>query len=176
MNYRSCHHPLRPLRAAIAALSATIFLFTGCHSHARLPAADSPAYKQFVSAFYVGLAALQVGNDARADQSLGQAAQLAPGEPAAWADWGILALRQRNFQLADERLRRALKLSPSNSRIYFLLGLLDDERGSLQPAISDFQRAVNLDPGNVRPLYALAMAVERQGGAGSQQKFQQIIE
>ena len=176
MNYRSCHPPLRPLRAAIAALSATIFLFTGCHSHAGLPAADSPAYKQFVSAFYVGLAALQVGNDARADQSLGQAAQIASGEPVAWADWGILALRQRNFQLADERLHRALKLSPNNGRVYFLLGLLDDERGSLQPAISDFQRAANLDPGNVRPLYALAMAVERQRGAGSQQKFQQIIE
>ena len=47
-----------------------------------------------------GLAALQVGDDVRAESSLAHATQLAPGEPAAWADWGILALRQRNFDLA----------------------------------------------------------------------------
>src|ERR1700756_356903 len=67
----------------------------GCRSGSRLPDPSSKAYADFTSAFYVGLAALQVGDDVRAEANLGRATQLVPEEPAAWANWGILALRQR---------------------------------------------------------------------------------
>ena len=107
---------LRPLLRLLFAVVA------GCHRG--LPSPSSAEYHEFISTFYVGLAALQVGDDVRAESSLAHAAQLAPGEPAAWADWGILALRQRNFDLAAERFEHARKLARKNDHIYYLLGIL----------------------------------------------------
>jgi Tfp pilus assembly protein PilF len=157
-------------------LGVLCVLFAGCHSNKDIPAPSSKPYQQFVSAFYVGLSALQVGNDVLADSSLQQAAQIAPGEPAAWADWGILALRQRNFEPATDRFNRALKLAPKNSQIYFLIGLLGTARGDSQSAIDNFRKAVNLAPSNPRAIYALALAIERQGGAGSDDEFQKLVQ
>ena len=140
-NLRTNSHPMKKRvsnsmhsvpTAAASLLAIMVLLLSGCHSHSGLPKASSKAYEQFVSTFYVGLSALQVGNDTLADSSLQQATQIAPGEPAAWADWGILALRQRNFDPAAERFNRALKLVPQNGRIYFLLGLLNSARGDSQ--------------------------------------------
>jgi len=149
---------------------------SGCRSHSSLPTPSSKTYEQFVSAFYVGLSALQVGNDVLADSSLQQAAQIAPGEPAAWADWGILALRQRNFEPAMDRFNHALKLAPNDGRIYFLIGLLGMARGDSQSAIDNYRKAVNLAPQDTRAVYALALAIERQGGAGSDDQFQILIQ
>ncbi len=163
-------------KAAISALITACLVCSGCHSHRGLPAPSSQEYERFVSDFYVGLTALEVGNDVLADSSLQQAAQVAPGEPAAWVDWGILALRQRNFDPAAERFNRALKLAPKDSRIYFLFGLLNSARGDSQAAIDNYRKAVNLDSQDPRALYALALAVERQGGAGSEKEFQGLIQ
>src|SRR5580693_5351600 len=77
-------------------LSVTAVL-AGCHSGGRLPDRSSKTYSDFVSVFYVGLAALQVGDDVRAETSLAEATKLVAAEPAGWANWGILALRQRTF-------------------------------------------------------------------------------
>ena len=60
--------------------------------HAEFP--NTQDYLNEVTAFYVGLAALEVGDDVRADSTLEQATRLAEGEPAGWANWGVLALRQ----------------------------------------------------------------------------------
>jgi cytochrome c-type biogenesis protein CcmH/NrfG len=164
------------LNTVIYSLTSALLLMAGCHSGNGLPAVSSPQYAEFVSAFYVGLSALQVGNDVRADASLQKATEIAPGEPAGWADWGILALRQRNFQAASERFHRALKLDPANSHIYFLLGLLESARGNSQGAIDAYRKAVQRDAKDAHLLYALAQAIERQGGPGSQRESQQLIE
>ncbi len=166
----------RVATTAIFLLASAGLLLTGCHSGGDLPSPSSQMYAQFVSAFYVGLSALQVGNDVLADTSLQQATQIAPGEPAAWADWGILALRQRNFDPAAARFNRALKLVPQNSRIYFLFGILNSARGDSQTAIDSYRKAVSLDPKDPRAIYALALAIERQGGAESTNEFQKLIE
>jgi Tfp pilus assembly protein PilF len=171
-------HLFRVVRPAVVVgiLSMAGLSLGGCHSDRGLPKADSKAYEQFVSTFYVGLSALQVGNDSLADSSLQQATQIAPGEPSAWADWGILALRQRNFDPATERLNQALKLVPQNGRVYLLLGLLNSARGDSQAAIDYYRKAVSLDPNNPRAIYALALAIERQGGPGSEGEFQNLIQ
>lgn len=119
---------------------------------------------------------MQVGNDVLADSSLKRATEIAPGEPAAWADWGILALRQRNFTSAQERFEQARTLAPQNSRVYYLLGLLNSARGETQKAIRDYRQAVKLDPGNLHATYSLALAVEREGGAGSDAEFQKLLQ
>ena len=112
----------------------------------------------------------------RAETELAQATQLAPGEPAGWADWGILALRQRNFDPAKQRLDRAHSLAPRDSQIDADLGVLESTRGNSAEAIANLRRAVDLDPHNLRALYLLAVEVERQGGPDSEAEFQQLIE
>jgi tetratricopeptide (TPR) repeat protein len=167
----------RPVATVTASLlAAVILLLSGCHSHRGLPEPSSKAYEQLVSAFYVGVSALEVGNDVLAESSLQQAAQIAPGEPATWADWGILALRQRNFDPAAERLNRARELAPQNGKMCYLLGLLGSARGDSQQAIANYRKAVSLDPKDLRANYALALEVERQGASGSEEEFQSLIQ
>jgi tetratricopeptide (TPR) repeat protein len=151
-------------------------VLSGCHSKNALPKPGSQRYNQFVSAFYTGLAALQVGDDVRADNSLADAARLVPGEPAAWANWGVLALRQRSYDAAADRLNRAHGLAPDNEPIDYLLGLLESERGNSAAAIIALQQAVQANPQDLRALYELASEVERQADAGSDQRFQQLME
>ena len=160
-------------RLVAAVLAAALVLASGCRSG--LPKPSSAAYREFISAFYVGLAALQVGDDVRAESSLSHATQIAPGEPAAWADWGILALRQRNFDLAAERFERARKLDPKDDRIYYLLGILGSSRGDSSSAITSLREAISLNPLNLRAIYQLALEVERQGGPDSEADFQRLI-
>lgn len=150
-------------------------LLIGCRSANSLPKPGSKAYTQFVSAFYIGLAGLQVGDDVRAQSSLSESTKLAPGEPAAWVNWGVLALRQRAFDSAAERFTRAQALAPANGQISYLLGLLESERGNSAAAIAHLQLAVVNDHRNVRALYQLASEVERQGEAGSEQQFEELM-
>ena len=154
---------------------AALFLL-GCHSSDPLPDQNSKAYSDYLSTFYVGLAALQVGDDIRADASLGNAVKLVPAEPAAWADWGILALRQGNFDAAAQRLNRARDLAPKNDKIAYLLGILESNRGNTAAAITNLRQAVQLNPANLRANYQLALEIERQGGTNSEAEFQQIIQ
>src|SRR4051812_21449820 len=148
----------------------------GCHSRYSLPKPSSPLYRDYVSSFYVGLAALQVGDDVRADNELAKSTRLVLGEPAGWGNWGILALRQRNFDEAAKRLDQAQKLAPQNDAVYYLLGLLEAGRGQSTQAIANYRRAVALNPGNLIALYQLAQETERQGGAGSEDEFQKLMQ
>ena len=157
------------LLAGLAAISA-------CHSTPKLPEKGSKAYADVVSAFYVGLAALQVGDDVHAESKLSELTQLVPAEPAGWANWGVLALRQRNYDVAAQRFERARDLAPQNDQIYDLLGILEGDRGHSAEAITDLRKAVDLNPKNLRAAYALAEEIERQGDANSEAEFQQVIQ
>src|SRR6202042_3088627 len=118
-------------------LSALISACVSCHSAPQFPAKTSKAYADVVSAFYVGLSALQVGDDVHAESKLAEVTQLVPGEPAGGANWGILALRQRNYYTAAQRIERARDLAPRNDRIYELLGVLEGQRGDSALALTD---------------------------------------
>jgi tetratricopeptide (TPR) repeat protein len=165
---------LRTARLLACLLASSALILTGCRS--RLPDRSSKTYSDFVSAFYVGLAALQVGDDVRADRELARATQLVPGEPAAWANWGVLALRQRNFDPAGQRLEQAQKLAPHNDAIDYLLGLLASDRGKSAEAIGYFRRAVDLNPNNLIATYRLAEEIERQGDPDSDAEFQALMQ
>src|SRR5581483_1778928 len=92
--------PLQSVRrnrlARVSVALATVASFLAGCSRSKVPTKGSPEYANAARTFYVGLAALQVGNDVRADQELASFVKLAPGEAAGWANWGVLALRQRN--------------------------------------------------------------------------------
>lgn len=156
-------------------LLTLLVLPVACRSKSPLPAVSSETYTRYVSAFYTGLAALQVGDDVRAESSLSEATRLVPGEPSGWVNWGVLALRQRSFDTAAERLRKARDLAPQNDTIDYLQGILESDRGNSIAAISNLQDAIRLNPTNLRALYLLAAEVERQGDANSEVISQQLI-
>ncbi len=149
---------------------------TSCHSRSRVPAKNSKEYSQAVSDFYVGLAALEVGHDIYAEQKLSDLTKVAPGEPAGWANWGILALRQRKFDAAAQRFDKARELAPDNGQISDLLGILDSQRGNSSAAIADLRKAVELNPRNLRAIYQLAEEIERQGDENSEAQFEQLMQ
>jgi tetratricopeptide (TPR) repeat protein len=148
----------------------------GCRSGAKLPQKSSKEYNEFVRAFYVSLAALEVGDDVRADAKLAQVTQLVPDEPAGWANWGLLALRQRNFEAATERLERARGLAPENDQIHYLLGLLESSKGRAPEAIASLRKAVEQNPKNLRATYKLAEEIERQNEATSEAESERLME
>ena len=151
-------------------------VLAGCRSSSNLPKKGSKAYADVVSTFYVGLAALQVGDDVRAEDKLAQLVKQAPGEPAGWANWGVLALRQRNYDAAAQRLDHARELAPRNDQIEYLLGLLESDRGHSAEAIATLRKAVEINPQNLRATYQLAQEIERQGGANSDGDVQQAVQ
>ena len=147
-----------------------------CQPGIKLPAKSSKEYNDVVRAFYVGLAALQVGDDVRADTTLARVTELVPAEPAGWANWGLLALRQRNFDLAGERLERARALAPDNDQIYYLLGLLESSRGRSAEAITHLRKAIEINPRNLIASYKLGEEIERQGTENNDSEYQQLIQ
>jgi Tfp pilus assembly protein PilF len=163
-----------------AVMCATVFcaitlLLTACGGGS-VPKKDSAEYAKVVSAFYIGLGALQVGDDIHAEKNLSDVTRMATGEPAGWANWGVLALRQRKLDDAALRMQRARKLAPDNDRIYQILGYLESGRGKSTAAITDWRKAVELNPKNFRAAYQLAEEVERQAGPNSDAEFEQLIQ
>jgi Flp pilus assembly protein TadD len=169
-------HPGYRVACLLVLLATVLATSPGCHSAPKLPDRSSKEYGAVVSAFYVGLAALQVGDDVHADSRLSEVTRLVPAEPAGWANWGILALRQRNYDTAAQRLDRARDLAPQNDRIYDLLGILDSQRGQSAQAIADLRKAVELNPKNLRALYRLAEETERQGDESGAAEVQQLLQ
>jgi Tfp pilus assembly protein PilF len=147
-----------------------------CGCGTKLPQKSSKEYAEAVSAFYIGLGALQVGDDVHAESKLSELTTLVPGEPAGWANWGVLALRQRKLDVAAQRIERARSLASDNDQIYQLLGLLESNRGNSAKAISDWRKAVEINPRNYRAAYQLAEEVERQADANSDAEYQQLIQ
>jgi Flp pilus assembly protein TadD len=136
----------------------------------------SEQYRRLCAAFYLGLSALQSGEDVHSRQGLTEATMIAPGEPAGWADLGLLQFRQQNFEQAFQSVQKAQSLIPDNSRIEALLGTIESRRGHTAEALSHFRRAVALDPSNLKALYSLAQETERQPASDSDAKAQQILE
>lgn len=99
-----------------------LFAIAACRPNEKLPAKSSPEYIELVRTFYIGLAALEVGHDVQADSKFAQFTELAPTEPAGWANWGLLAFcasetskRQPKDLNARDRFRRAMIRSITSS-------------------------------------------------------------
>lgn len=151
------------------------FVATSCRRGTDAPAPGTAEYAKVVRAFYTGLAALQVGDDVRAEEKLREATAIAPAEPAAWADLGLLYLRQRQFDRAAENFERARALAPDDARMYVLLGQLEAARGNSAEAIKHFRRAAELDARNLKALYALSEEVGREQGEGGEEEVLRLL-
>jgi Tfp pilus assembly protein PilF len=147
-----------------------------CSKGERLPEPSSQEYRDTIRAFYVGLAALQAGAEAHAEEELKRASELAPGEPVIWANLGLLSLKQRDFDAAANRFQKAASLAPKNSRIISAQATLASSRGNPSEAITLLRRAVELDPGNLKSIYSLSQEVEREGGGSSDAEASKLLE
>ncbi len=121
-------------------------------------------YRALVSTFTEGVVALEVSDDEHALPSLTLATQIAPSEPAGWADLGVFYLRHNNSDQARQALEKAGSLAPKNAAILALRGLLETQSGKFADAVADYQQAVALDPADLQARYALGQAVQQQGG------------
>lgn len=124
----------------------------------------SPDYAKAISAFYVGEAALESGDDEHAPAELTQFTQMVPQEPSGWADLGLYYLRHGQIAQAAPLVKKAVSLIPANQSAPFLMidGLLESTQGNTPKAIADYQQVTNLEPNNLVARWALAQEIERQ--------------
>src|SRR5688572_17988767 len=127
-------------------------------------------YREAVSAFYIGTMAMNVGDNQRAAAKLARSTEVAPTEPAGWANLGLFHLRSGNFDAASRELEKAHQLAPQSAEVQMLLGLLAGKRGDFARSITHFRRATDLDTKHLRARYALVTSLERQGGAGADEE------
>src|SRR5262245_17762090 len=105
-----------------AILIALLLTFSACDRNAGLPKPGSQEYRDLVAAFYVGLAGLQTGEDVRAKEKLTRATEIAPGEPAGWANLGLLAVKEQGVDAAYEEVEKDSGLAPDTRHIETRLG------------------------------------------------------
>jgi Flp pilus assembly protein TadD len=164
---------MRPLAYfVLAALGAA----SACSSCRREPTPAAEAPRDVVIAFYTGVSAMQTSQEILARQQLDRVVELAPEEPAGWANVGLLLLRQQDIEQASQRLAKAAELAPRSAHIQRLQALASSRQGNLVQAIGHWRRALELDPNDLEAAYALALDTERQGGQEHDAEAQRILE
>src|SRR5918992_1345305 len=136
---RAFHSRLRYSHGFITLLVLAVAGFAACR-RADLPEKNSPQYTSAVRAFYVGLSALQVGDDVRAEEKLKEATALAPDEPAGWANLGLLYALSREVGREGEGgeqeelrlLQSILEVEPRNLSVRLDVARLAAKRGDAQ--------------------------------------------
>ncbi len=169
-------HPLAWALVLAALAAGGLYLYQTKGRNAGLPAAGSEAYEQTTRRFFRGLAKLEVGLLDDAAKELTQATELAPGEPAAWANLGLVHLRLGAFDTAAPAIERAATLAPRSSEVAFLQARFAAIRGSRDEGIAHLRRAVELDGGNLQARTALSQEVENAGGPDANAEAQRLLE
>ncbi len=154
--------------------SLLIVGLTAC-SRSREPAPSSEVYREAVTAFYVGVSAMQTTQEVLARQKLDRVVALVPEEPAGWANLGLLLLRQQDLDQGTQQLARAATLAPDSPEIHRLQALAESRRGNLAEATRHWRRALDLDPSDLEAAYALALETERQGGPDNEAAAERLL-
>ena len=162
--------------AAIIAVVAVVVAWFLWGRTSGLPQPGSDGYEQTTRSFYRGLAGLDVGLIDGAVQDLRRAAELAPREPAVWANLGLAHLRLGAFDDAVPSIERAAALAPDSGAIAFLQGRLETARGRRDEAIAHLRRAVALDPQSLHARTALIQEIENAAGPDADAEAQRLLE
>jgi tetratricopeptide (TPR) repeat protein len=172
------------LVACLAIAAVAYAVWTRWHgSTAAAPQPGSAKYEDYVEAFSIGLAAIDVSSKPEiAQDSLTKATDIFAGEPAAWANLGLLAIRDGRMDDALRDLRVAESLTSAErfpaeaSTIQQLLGVAEQKRGKLAVAIDHFGKAVALEPKTIEALYRLAKAIEEQNEPGREAEVDRLMD
>ncbi|HEY3854474.1 MAG TPA: FG-GAP-like repeat-containing protein [Verrucomicrobiae bacterium] len=111
-----------------------------------------------IGSFYVGISALDVGDNERAGRMFDELSKKLSNEPAIWANLGLARLRLGDIPGAEEAFATAAKLSPTNAQIVVLQAIVDDYQGKYPEAITRLRGLPNPD---VTVLYRLAQLLDR---------------
>src|SRR5262245_27636055 len=145
--------------------------------HGKPPDANSAEYKEYVRAFQVAVTALHITEQSGlARQKLDAAIKLIPGEPAAWANRGLLNLRQNDLTNAAADLQRAKSLAPESEEIESLLGFLAEREGDLTKAVAHMRASIAKNTGDVRALEKLADMVSKENQPDSEREYLRLQE
>ena len=87
-----------------------------------------PGYGEAVTAFYVGLSAMQTTQEALARDKFDRVVALVPQEPAGWANLGLLLVRQQDLEQGVQRLAQAAALAPESAAIQRLQALAESQK------------------------------------------------
>lgn len=148
--------PLRTLTLFFALASASC---GGCGVASPTPEQVGEA----VTAFDVGLAALETGQDDLARARFERVGELLPTEPAGWANLGLLYLRRQANDEAGVMFARAAERAPDLLPLLMLQADLAQRNGRTEDATAILRRAASLDSTNIRVQFALARALEAVG-------------
>ncbi len=132
-------------------------LFASCGGGDSLPEPGTRAYEDIVSAFYTGVSAMEVGEDLRAEAKLKLVTELAPTEPAAWANLALMARRRNDTEAAGLHMETARSLAEDQAAILYLAGVLELLDGQASEAEALLRRAVSADSSDAKPPYLLLM-------------------
>ena len=157
-------------------LSLAILCLVSACGGRDLPDVSTDEYGATVTSFYQAVAAVQAGEDVGGRAGFERVTELAPGEPSAWANLGLLALRRNDFEEAGRLLGRANEMAPESAHVEMLLGLLAAAQGSYAEAADHYERAYALDSTNVKAAYALALESERQATPESEAQALTLIQ
>ncbi|MCY4170141.1 MAG: FG-GAP-like repeat-containing protein [Bacteroidetes bacterium] len=129
-------------------------LFVGCGG-SNDPQQGSELYNSTVSAFYDGVTAMEVGEDLRAQAKLNLVTELAPNEPASWANLALMSMRRNELPKAQEQLTVALDLDSTQSDILVLAAAHARMIGDEASQIRFLRKAVSTDSLNSRAIFEL---------------------
>lgn len=146
---------------------------TGCSRQLQVP---EPTYRETVTAFHTALAAMQTSQEVLARREFEKVTTLVPGEPAGWANLGLLLMRQQELDAAAPKLAKAAELAPKSAPVQRLQALLESRQGRLDEAIRHWKRAAALDPNDLQAPYALALELERRGADDGVAEGQRTLE
>ena len=153
-------------RSSIIWAVIMVVLMGGCGGSVPAPGSDS--YREAVSAFYSGVAAMEVGEDRRAQAKLTYVTELAPEEPAAWVNLALMALRRSEVDAAAAHLAEARRLDNRNAYALYLSGILELRAGNTEASKAYLRDAVASDSTHLRAVYALWEQVREEAGEGTQ--------
>jgi Tfp pilus assembly protein PilF len=174
-----------PQRTAVYLLALLLVVGAGVAVYLlvpRRPALPQPGTREYLEclrAFQVGVAALDAPEQIHiAKQRLDRVLELAPDEPAGWANRGLYHLRSSapDLKQAAHDLDRAHKLAPDSAEIESLLGFLADQQGKVSEAVAHMRRAMARNPHDLPTIYALAEMISKEGDAQSNAEHQKLME
>lgn len=157
----------------VLAVAAGLSVMAGVAIYFWMVSQPKTVSPEVVGQFYTSLAALDVDETQRAVTLLTQATELAPEEPALWANLAVAHMRVRDFQNAQSALDRAVQLAPQDPRIAVLKAELFSQTGQVEAAIEQFRQVHQRQPDNTQATYAL---VNLLGQIRSEQADREMLE
>lgn len=122
-------------------------------------------------------AAFEKGDLAVAKAEFERVLQLAPGNPAASINLGLIAYRQKRFDDAETLLRDVVRARPEAGLAWLILGIIYYEQDKLDAALAALAQAVYLEPKDARAHHYLGVTIGRRGWyLGAEDEMRRALE